>query len=133
MNRNYQLFTLSLQKKVTLLFVVANIGATGAPTLQTNTPTGPRNKGIASLVRNSAGNYTVTMQDPYVILLSATMTQTVPTTGISAAPDFALVSNSNGAPAASLIFQLSSGGVATDPSSGSTLKMQIAYGSSTAQ
>jgi hypothetical protein len=132
MNRNYQLFTLSLQKKVTLLFAQVAIGVTGAPTLTANTTTAPKNKGILSIVRNSTGNYTLTMQDPYVELLYA-YAVTSHSGVIPVAPDFSIFTHSETAPNAILTFQMSAAGVATDPNSGDTLRIIIAYGASTAQ
>lgn len=48
----------SLEKEVKDLYVRVSIGASGAPTLVTPV-------GVASIVRNGAGDYTLTMQDKY--------------------------------------------------------------------
>lgn len=59
-NRRFNQFRLQLEKKVVDLYAKVTIGATGAPTLVT-----AYSKGIASIARNSAGNYTVTLDDKY--------------------------------------------------------------------
>lgn len=64
MNRIYTQFRYSLEKRVIELFGKVTIGAAGAPTLDA-----AASKGIASIVRNSVGNYTITLSDPYVKLL----------------------------------------------------------------
>jgi hypothetical protein len=51
----------SLEKEVKELYCSMTIGASGAPTLVDR-------YGIASIVRNSAGDYTLTLQDNYVSL-----------------------------------------------------------------
>ena len=58
----------ALEANVVSLYANVSIGATGAPTLNTN----PGSKGIASIVRNSAGKYTITLTDSYAKLLWAT-------------------------------------------------------------
>lgn len=63
-NRYFTQFQYSLEKKLVTLFCNVSIGATGAPTLNT-----AKSKGIKSVVRNSTGNYTVTFQDTYQMLL----------------------------------------------------------------
>ena len=63
-NRQFQQFQYSLEKAVVTLFANVTIGAAGAPTIVAK-----QNKGIASVVRNSAGNYTVNLQDRYQYLL----------------------------------------------------------------
>ncbi len=57
----------ALEKEVKDLYVKVTVGATGAPTLTSRT-------GIASITRNSAGNYTVTLQDKYNSLKFAQVT-----------------------------------------------------------
>lgn len=57
----------SLQREVKQLFAKISIGATGAPTLVS----GEASQGVASVARNSAGNYTLTLQDKYAALLNA--------------------------------------------------------------
>lgn len=47
------------------LFMRADIGATGAPTLDT-----ANSKGIASITRNDTGDYTIALDEPYPVLLA---------------------------------------------------------------
>ena len=63
-NRSFSQYRYSLEKKVTDLFAVVTIGAAGAPTLDT-----VNSKGIASIVRSSAGLYVVTLSDRYTSML----------------------------------------------------------------
>jgi hypothetical protein len=53
----------SMEREVKELHAEVSIGASGAPTLT-------RRLGIASVVRNSAGNYTITLEDKYNALLA---------------------------------------------------------------
>lgn len=53
----------SMEREVKELHVQASIGAVGAPTLS-------RKLGVASMARNSAGNYTITLEDKYNALLN---------------------------------------------------------------
>lgn len=64
MNRLYNQFRLALEKRIVDLYAQVAIGATGAPTLNLS-----KSKGIASITRNSAGLYTIVLQDNYVDLL----------------------------------------------------------------
>lgn len=59
-NRIYTQFHLSLEKQPVMLWAKAAIGASGAPTLNV-----PASKGVASIVRDSAGLYTITLTDAY--------------------------------------------------------------------
>ena len=63
-NRLYTQFSYSLERKLVTLFGSIAIGATGAPTLNTKL-----SRGITSVVRNSAGNYTISLGSRYVALL----------------------------------------------------------------
>lgn len=56
-NRNFNRKQ-ALEKEVKDLYVKVSIGATGAPTLTSRI-------GIESIVRNGAGDYTLTLQDKY--------------------------------------------------------------------
>ena len=66
MNRWFNQFFFSLEKKKIVLFGKVAIGASGAPTLNV-----AASKGIASIAKNSTGNYTITLQDQYVDLFNA--------------------------------------------------------------
>lgn len=58
--RNHQ----AKEANVTELFLRADIGASGAPTLDT-----VASKGIASIVRDATGDYTITLSEAYNSLL----------------------------------------------------------------
>lgn len=93
-----------------------SIGASGAPTLVSN-----QNKGIASIVRNSAGNYTINMQDPYVRLMMFDRMNL--SASASAAPETRVIADNS--PSNNIVIQMSSGGVATDPASGEVILMHL--------
>jgi len=63
-NRLFTQFQYTLEKKIVHLYGKVAIGAAGAPTIDA-----AGSKGIASIVRNSAGKYTVTLQDAYVAFM----------------------------------------------------------------
>jgi len=58
----------SSKREVKEVFAKVSIGATGAPTLSSS-------EGIASIARNSAGNYTVTLSKKYRNFVSANIIQ----------------------------------------------------------
>jgi hypothetical protein len=58
----------SKEVDVTVLFMRADIGATGAPTIDTDD-----SKGIASISRTAAGDYTITLSEAYNKLLGASV------------------------------------------------------------
>jgi hypothetical protein len=68
-NRFFSQFQYSLEKKVVNLFGQVAIGATGAPTISA-----ANSKGITSIARNSAGKYTITLQDSYNRFLGLAVT-----------------------------------------------------------
>jgi hypothetical protein len=53
---------------VVTLFMRADIGATGAPTIDT-----AASKGIASIARDDTGDYTITLSEAYTSLLGASI------------------------------------------------------------
>lgn len=114
-NRNYSRVQ-ALEKESKYLYLDVNIAAAGAPTAT-------RKYGSASIVRNSAGNYTITMQDRYMKLLGLQVTQLI------ASPQdltFELVSEDvNGANTKTVRFRCLTGAVETDPASGSRLLIKL--------
>lgn len=56
----------ALEKEVKVIYVIASIGASGAPTLDTT-----NSKGVASIARTAAGDYTITLEDKYQALMYA--------------------------------------------------------------
>lgn len=123
-NRNFNQFSLALEKLQVNLFASATIGSTGACTLVT-----ANSKGIASITRNSAGNYTIVLQDKYYKFLDFSVT-TKNASGVSAAPNVGMISNNMSTP--SINFVMSTGGTPTDPASGDTLYMRITASNSSA-
>lgn len=113
-------FKYSLEKGVTYLYFNISIGATGAPTLNQ-----PQSKGIASVVRNSAGKYTITLQDAYNALLDFSMKEIL----ASGAPAVAVgpvirsqaVSTSTAPTIVVQYYDAAGVGTATDPDNGATL------------
>lgn len=63
-DRSFHASYRALELEVVHLYAKVNIGATGAPTL-----VAASSKGIASVARNSAGEYKVTLSDKYSSLL----------------------------------------------------------------
>lgn len=119
-NRRFFQFRMSAQRDVVDLSAKVAIGATGAPTLSLTDA-----KGIASVTRNSAGNYTVKLQDNYAALMSASVTMLNAT--VSAAPASQLISEQvASATLPQLVIQcLSPAGIATDPDNGATLLISV--------
>lgn len=56
--------SMTIEKGVVSLYANISIGATGAPSLVS-----PKCKGIASIVRSSAGKYVITTSEPYQYLM----------------------------------------------------------------
>lgn len=115
-NRRFFQFRYSAQRDVVDLSMKAAIGATGAPTISTTDA-----KGISSITRNSAGNYTVLLQDNYAALMFATAV--VMNATATASPCFQLISEqvSNATTPRVIIQFLDAAGAAADPDSGSTI------------
>lgn len=119
MNRLLQQFRYSFERNVVEYFATVSIGATGAPTLTIG-------KGISSITRNSAGNYTILLQDSSPTLLDVTMTNFG--ASAAAAPLMRVVSEqvSTAASPSLVIETCNTSGTATDPASGEKLYIRIA-------
>ena len=102
------------------IFAQVSIGASGAPTLVSNT-----GMGISSIVRNSAGKYTITFTNTFATLLDFNV-GFISGASAPAAPGVNIVTNGVTVAAAPIIaFQCrNSSGVATDPASGEVLLIQ---------
>lgn len=125
-NRLFQQFRFSLEKQVVELWFKATIGASGAPTL-----VAADSKGVASISRNSAGEYTITLQDTYVKLLDASFCQLL-AGGVNAAPVACLQSEAV-ASTKTIVVQFSSGaGAAADMDSGTVLRGRVTVSNSSA-
>lgn len=126
-NRQFTQFGLTLEKRVVSIYAKVAIGASGAPTLST-----ANSKGVTSVSRNSAGDYTFTFQDRYVKLMSIKMTAQS-STGLPAAPIVGVKANSiSTARTLKLVTTTAGGGSATDPGNGETLFFEFVFGDSTA-
>jgi hypothetical protein len=126
-NRLYNQFGLALEKSVVCLYGQFTVAAAGAPTL-----VAAKSKGIASVVRNSAGNYTITLQDTYIDLLMLDVI--IQNATAPAAPSFRIVSQTVSAAATkAIVIQFAtSAGTATDPGSGERILFAIDLKNSTA-
>lgn len=123
---NYQ-FRLSMVPKVTDVFAHVTFGATGAPTLDL-----VNSKGVVSVTRNSAGNYTFVFGtsagrlDPYSYLCM--ISHIFISSGAPASPSMRIITDNSANPSlANIIVQFSTGGVATDPGSGEQVKLDFVF------
>lgn len=105
----------ALEKQVCEIYAKVSIGSSGAPTLVDRT-------GIASIVRNSAGTYTLTLQDRYVSLKSAQIEFMNATAQDLQAQLLAETVNSS-TPA--IQFVCLTAATATDPSSATTVLIKL--------
>lgn len=112
-NRNYNRVQ-ALAKETKLIYAQVTIGASGAPTLV-------QPLGVASIVRNSAGLYTITLQDAYMALQYAHVEVVTPT-----AEDIqANVVAEDVSGAKTVQFRTTAVGVATDPADGDSLLIKL--------
>lgn len=113
-NRNFNRFQ-ALEKEVKSLFADVSIGATGAPTLE-------RGLGIASVVRDSAGTYTITLQDRFNRLMGASVMQIVS----GGAEDLSFQLDSEDVDGdKEIVLVCHTAGTETDPSDGSRLLIEL--------
>lgn len=117
-NRRFYQFRLALEPQVSELFMQVSFGSSGAPTLSA-----ANSRGISSIVRNSAGNYTITLSDRYSRFLM--LNKIAISSAAQAAPEFRVVSEAVSNATPTIVVQFSAAGVATDPASGEAAKMQI--------
>jgi hypothetical protein len=125
MNRLFNQFFLSLERGKVILFANVAVGATGAPTLNAI-----KSKGVATVVRNSTGNYTVTLNDKYVDLfhVNVNFISTVPPTAA-----YAYTESQDVDGAKTIVFQcIDVSGAAADPTSGTVMQIEMKLKSSTA-
>lgn len=125
MNRLFNQFFLSLERGKAILFAKVAIGATGAPTLNAI-----KSKGIATVVRNSAGNYTVTLNDIYVDMYSLHVNfLNVAGAGVA----YVYIESQDVDAAKTIVFQCKDlSGAAVDPTSGTEMQIEIKLKTSTA-
>ena len=112
-NRNYNRKQ-ALEREVKEIYAEVAIAGSGAPTLT-------RGTGVASVTRDSAGVYVLTLQDKYTRLMHASVTQLV-----AAAQDLnTQLEAEDVASAKTVTFRCVEAGVETDPDSGSVLYVSL--------
>lgn len=89
-NRYFSQYAYSLEKGKVMLFGRVTFGSSGAPTLDA-----ANSKGIASVTRNSAGKYTIVLQDSYNRYLGMDARFLV-SSGLPASPGVSVVSQAVG-------------------------------------
>jgi len=120
MNRRYFQFKLGLEPKVVELYCKFAVGSTGAPTINT-----AASKGIASIARNSAGNYTITLEDKYNNLFQVTP-MVVLASGSPASGAAMVVRSYDVQSAKTVVVEFLNGSFsATDIASGSTVVLKL--------
>lgn len=117
-NRRKFQFQYSMQREIVNLSMKAAIGATGAVTISTLDA-----KGVTSITRNSAGNYTILLQDTYPALMH--MNVMVLNATATAAPSCQIISEAVVTTGAIVIQFLAPGGTAVDPDNGATIMVSM--------
>jgi len=112
-------FNYTYERDMVTIHAKVAIGASGAPTLNTTL-----SKGIVSITRNSAGQYTLVMKDQMNKLMSVEAC-VLSSTGISASPNVGVKTDNVNGTTPSVTIVCSTGGTATDPGSGETLLLTI--------
>ena len=115
-----------LEKTIVTLYADVTIGGTGAPTL-----VAANSKGIKSIVRNSAGNYTITLQDQYTRMYSFWVEFIKATAPTSPAMGIVAV-NTKAAGGGTINFVNYSATTPTDPASGEEMLCEINLSNSSA-
>lgn len=117
-NRRLNQFAYSYERDLVTICATVTIAAAGVPTLVLG-------KGVKSVTRNSAGDYSIALQDSFNSLLAVDV-QMQNATGIAASPNVGIKTDSvNSATAPLVRIVCSTGGAATDPASGDKLFIQI--------
>lgn len=118
-NRRMSQFRYSMENTVVDLYMVVTIGATGAPTLT-------RAQGVTSITRDSAGQYSIILNDIYNQLLGLDC-MFYASTSAAAAPMVVLESNTI-ATAKTLVIQCRAidNSTATDPGNGEIMYLHLA-------
>lgn len=116
-------FRYSYERDIYEIFMKVNIGASGAPTIPTSSA-----KGVTSITRNSAGLYTIVLQQTYNRLLDVNV-QSISGSSAQAAPMVTVVSETVATAATKNIvlqFRAIDNSTATDPASGEVLLIRFA-------
>lgn len=115
-NRLLQQFTFSTEKMPVQLYMQVSFGSTGAPTLVQGSSF------VSSIVRNSAGDYTITLRDAYNRLMG--MDQRFLNTAAPAAPGMWIKSQAV-ATSKTIGIVFNAAGTPTDPASGENVYLII--------
>ena len=125
-NRRLFQFQYSYERDLVDIYANVTIGAAGAPTLQSNA------KGVSSITRNSAGDYSIALTDNFNKLMSLrAVSQNA--TGIIAAGSIGIKTDSVNSATAPLVRVVFSGPtaagntalIATDPAVGDIIRFHI--------
>jgi hypothetical protein len=116
-HRTFFQFRYSLEPNVVDLFAEISIGSSGAPTLV-------RGKGIKSITRNSAGDYTLALQENFAGLLQVS-SSLQNATGIPSVVMGIKANNVSSSSAPGIEFVCSASGLAADPASGDVIRLQL--------
>lgn len=120
-NRQFFQFRKSIERELVDLYLKAAIGAAGAPTIDSD-----MSKGIASITRNGAGDYSIALSNTYNKLMMAEAVFEN-ASGIPVAVCMGIKTNSVSsatAPLIRVVFQ-DKDGAAVDPASGDTMRLHI--------
>jgi hypothetical protein len=122
-NRTFYKGAKMLERDPVILFLRATIGASGAVTLN-------EGKGVTSITKEStAGQYTIVLQDKYAALLAMSAHLEIPTTGLAAGPDIAMLGSLTTGNTLKIQCSAPTGAsnvqAATNPASGEILKVML--------
>lgn len=119
-NQYFNQFHYSPIPMLTSIFAKVTIGASGAPTLVT---TGGLSKAVASISRNGAGDYTLTLTDTYPYFVGIRCVFNGGATG-PAAPVVSVRSETVST-TKTVRFLCQNGGINTDPASGEVMFLEF--------
>lgn len=124
--RSFRQFINLFEARPVMLFANISIGASGAPTLNANS------RGIKSVTRNSAGDYSIALEDKYTKLLEMN-SNFITSTGTDAALEPTITSDSSAAavPLIRIVYRVAAG-TATDPSNGAIALIKMILRNSSA-
>lgn len=113
-------FRYSYERDLVDVYARISIGAAGAPTLVSG-------KGVLSVTRDSAGQYTIKLKDNFNRMLMVD-TRIQNATGIPTSTAIGIkTDNSSAATAPSVTIVASAGGIAADPASGDILLVDLTF------
>ena len=126
-NRNFNRYQ-ALTKEAKALFAQFSVAAAGAPTLNA-----PASLGITSIVRNSAGRYTITLDDKYNDLLQITQSRVLASGAPGAVGGMIVRSEAVDTDKTIVIEFVDSAGAAIELVSGSLVRLKINLKNSSVQ